>query len=149
MIKWQHKSSKFGGKYLILGLLVSLLTLEGSLFAWHMHRQPSTLGWMGFTAPVIRNYSCVHVVLLEMAWTSCMVSWNHKHFLLLLSRQGVGVDSTLHYLGVEELACFNLMRIHTSLSFPFHQYYLQPQFQYWPLVLVVVKKYNKKPHLPL
>lgn len=55
-----------------------------------------------------------------------------------------GVDRTLYYLGLEELTCFNLMRIHTSLSFPFRQCSLQPQFQHWPLVLVVVTKTEQK-----
>lgn len=58
--------------------------------------------------------------------------------------RGVGADRTFCYLGVEELACFVLTRVHTSLStFPFRQCYLQPWFQYWPLVLVVVKKQNR------
>lgn len=58
--------------------------------------------------------------------------------------RGAGADKTFCYLGVEELACFVLMRVHASLSaFPFRQCYLQLWFQYWPLALVVVKKQNR------
>lgn len=76
---------------------------------------------MGFIPPIVGNYGCVHGVFLGTA---------QKTFPAVPVQPEVLEWTGLYYLGAEELTCFNLMRSHTSLSFDFHQCFLQPQFHY-------------------